>query len=114
MNTTILNYPGFQTLPKEIKQLLVASEAHYFDQPASFHRNQREDGPPQRLGHASRRVLACPSKSQEGQHKAEMLLDVLRWTTAYVIEAKSELGKSANEVIDLIKMIEQKLCPKLE
>jgi hypothetical protein len=35
MSTTILNYPGFQTLPKGIKQLLVASEAHFFDQPVS-------------------------------------------------------------------------------
>jgi len=32
MNTTILNYPGFQTLPKGIKQMLLISEAHFFDQ----------------------------------------------------------------------------------
>jgi len=37
MNTTILSYPGFQTLPRGIKQMLVASEAHFFDQPASHH-----------------------------------------------------------------------------
>jgi hypothetical protein len=37
MSTTILNYPGFQSLPKGIKQLLVASEAHFFDQPAPHH-----------------------------------------------------------------------------
>jgi hypothetical protein len=35
MNTTILSYPGFQTLPKGIKQMLLASEAHFFDQPVS-------------------------------------------------------------------------------
>ncbi len=35
MNTSILNYPGFQSLPKGIKQMLVASEAHFFDQLAS-------------------------------------------------------------------------------
>jgi hypothetical protein len=41
MNTTILNYPGFHTLPKGIKQMLVASEAHFFDQPASHDKEQR-------------------------------------------------------------------------
>jgi hypothetical protein len=35
MNSTILNYPGFQTLPKGVKQMLLVSEAHFFDQPAS-------------------------------------------------------------------------------
>lgn len=34
MNTTILNYPGFQTLPKGIKQMLLASEEFFFEQPA--------------------------------------------------------------------------------
>jgi hypothetical protein len=37
MNTTILNYPGFQTLPKGVKQMLLVSEAYFFDQPASHH-----------------------------------------------------------------------------
>jgi hypothetical protein len=41
MNATILNYPGFQTLPKGIKQMLVASEAHFFDQPAFHPKEQR-------------------------------------------------------------------------
>jgi len=41
MNTTILNYPGFQSLPKGIKQMLLASEAHFFDQPASRHKEQK-------------------------------------------------------------------------
>jgi hypothetical protein len=40
MNTTILNYPGFQALPKGIKQMLLVSEAHFFDQPASRSREQ--------------------------------------------------------------------------
>ncbi|HEX3718940.1 MAG TPA: hypothetical protein VH595_13305 [Verrucomicrobiae bacterium] len=34
MNTTILNYPGFQTLPKGAKQMLLFSETHFFDPPA--------------------------------------------------------------------------------
>jgi hypothetical protein len=40
MHTTILNYPGFQTLPKGIKQMLTVSEAHFFEQPASHHKEQ--------------------------------------------------------------------------
>jgi hypothetical protein len=40
MNTTILSYPGFQTLPKGIKQMLLVSEAHFFDQPASHHQER--------------------------------------------------------------------------
>jgi hypothetical protein len=40
-DTTILNYPGFQALPKGIKQMLVASEAHFFDQPASHHQERQ-------------------------------------------------------------------------
>jgi hypothetical protein len=114
MNTTILNYPGFQTLPKEIKQLLVASEAQYFDQPASFHRNQRENGSAQLFGQTAREVLAFSGDREWSQRKTELLLDVLHWASAHAAEAKSELGKSAYELIDLIKMIEQKLCPKLE
>jgi hypothetical protein len=30
MNETILNYPGFQSLPKGAKQMLLVSEAHFF------------------------------------------------------------------------------------
>jgi len=30
MKTIVLTYPGFQSLPKGIKQLLVASESHFF------------------------------------------------------------------------------------
>jgi len=42
MNTTILNYPGFHALPKGIKQMLLVSEAHFFDQPASHHREPED------------------------------------------------------------------------
>jgi hypothetical protein len=41
MNTTILNYPGFQRLPKGVKQMLLVSESHFFDQPASHHTGQK-------------------------------------------------------------------------
>jgi len=40
MNTTILNYPGFQTLPKGVRQMLLVSEAYFFNEPASHHHEQ--------------------------------------------------------------------------
>jgi len=41
MNTTILNYPGFQTLPKGVRQMLLVSEAYFFNEPAPDHQAQR-------------------------------------------------------------------------
>ncbi len=41
MNTTILNYPGFQTLPKGVRQMLLVSEAYFFNEPASPHQEQK-------------------------------------------------------------------------
>ena len=35
MNTTILNYPGFQTLPKGVRQMLLVSESYFFNEPAA-------------------------------------------------------------------------------
>jgi hypothetical protein len=35
MNATILNYPGFQTLPKGVKQMLLVSESYFFEQDAA-------------------------------------------------------------------------------
>jgi hypothetical protein len=32
MNETILNYPGFQSLPKGARQMLLVSESHFFEQ----------------------------------------------------------------------------------
>jgi hypothetical protein len=40
MNTTILNYPGFQTLPKGVRQMLLVSEAYFFNEPASHHHSR--------------------------------------------------------------------------
>ncbi len=40
-NTTILSYPDFRSLPKGIKQMLVASEAYFFEQPASHSLRQK-------------------------------------------------------------------------
>ncbi len=44
MNTTILNYPGFQTLPKGVKKMLLVSEAYFFDEPASHRMEQKDNG----------------------------------------------------------------------
>ena len=49
MNTTILNYPGFQGLTKGVKQMLLVSEAHFFDQPAPHYKEQEENGYARRL-----------------------------------------------------------------
>jgi len=40
MDTTILNYPGFQTLPKGVRRMLIASEEFFFDQPASLRQDE--------------------------------------------------------------------------
>ena len=40
MNRTILSYPGFQTLPKGVRQMLLVSEAYFFNLPASHHQEQ--------------------------------------------------------------------------
>jgi hypothetical protein len=42
MNATILNYPGFQTLPKGVKQMLLVSESYFFVEeppPRQLYRN---------------------------------------------------------------------------
>jgi hypothetical protein len=48
MNTTIMNYPGFHTLPKGIKQLLLVSETHFFNEAAPQCMEQKD------TAHASR------------------------------------------------------------
>ena len=32
MKSIVLTYPGYQTLPRSLKQLLVASETHFFSE----------------------------------------------------------------------------------
>ena len=41
MNMTILNYPGFRTLPKGVRQMLLVSEAYFFNEPAPDHQEQK-------------------------------------------------------------------------
>jgi hypothetical protein len=47
MKSIILTYPSFQTLPKAIKQMLVASESDFF----SDAKPARTAGGPGKLGH---------------------------------------------------------------
>jgi hypothetical protein len=41
MSASILNYPGFQNLPKGARQMLLISEAHFFEQSASHHAEEK-------------------------------------------------------------------------
>jgi len=60
MNTTILNYPGFQTLPKGVKQMLLVTEAHFFDQPVSHQQQQKWVPQPMRMNRGLRAFLRSP------------------------------------------------------
>jgi hypothetical protein len=42
MDTTILNYSGFQSLPKGVRRMLVASETFFFEQSQAHHQAQEE------------------------------------------------------------------------
>jgi hypothetical protein len=57
MNTTILNYPGFQSLPKGARQMLLVSEAHFFDQSESHPAAQNTLAPEVRAGRSLRVFL---------------------------------------------------------
>jgi hypothetical protein len=48
MNTSILSYPGFQSLPKATRQMLLFSETHFFNEQASHPAAQK--GASQELG----------------------------------------------------------------
>ena len=58
MNTTILNYPGFQTLPKGVRQMLLVSEAYFFNEPASDHQEQKVAA--RRANRGSKDFMAIP------------------------------------------------------
>jgi hypothetical protein len=58
MNTTILNYPGFQTLPKGVRQMLLVSEAYFFNEPASHH--QEEEVVSWRANQGSKDFMGIP------------------------------------------------------
>ncbi len=45
MRTIILTYPGYQSLPRGIKQMLVASENFYFDEIGAVAANANRDRP---------------------------------------------------------------------
>jgi hypothetical protein len=45
MGTIILTYPGYQSLPRGIKQMLVASENFYFDEIGATEPHVNSDQP---------------------------------------------------------------------
>jgi hypothetical protein len=45
MRTIILTYPGYQSLPRGLKQMLVASENFYFDEFGAVAANASRDQP---------------------------------------------------------------------
>jgi hypothetical protein len=45
MRTIILTYPGYQSLPRGIKQMLVASENFYFDEIGTVAAGANRDQP---------------------------------------------------------------------
>ena len=44
MKPIMMVYPGFQMLPKGLKQLLVESESYFFEQETTFFRRDRQSG----------------------------------------------------------------------
>jgi len=58
MSTTILNYPGFQSLPKGVRQMLLVSEAYFFNEPAPAHPQQ--EVPSRRAGRDSLELMGIP------------------------------------------------------
>ncbi|MGA2176407.1 MAG: hypothetical protein ABSH38_15635 [Verrucomicrobiota bacterium] len=60
MITTILNYPGFQTLPKGVKRMLLVTEAHFFDQPAPHHQEQKGVAQEMRSNRGLEELLRSP------------------------------------------------------
>jgi len=52
MKTITMVYPGFQMLPKGLKQLLVESESFFFEEQTTFFRRDRKSiGSPGMDGH---------------------------------------------------------------
>jgi hypothetical protein len=41
MNTSILNHPGFRSLPRGVKRMLLVSEAHFSEKPGSHHQGPK-------------------------------------------------------------------------
>src|ERR1017187_9425073 len=71
MKSIILTYPSFQTLPKAIKQMLVASESDFF----SDAKPARTAGGPGKLGH--RQLFPALARIHE-RHRAKMFIKRLK------------------------------------
>lgn len=66
MNMTILNYPGFPALPKGVRQMLLVSEAYFFNEPASHHPKQQVVA--KRVNRGPRRL--CGNSNAPGELRA--------------------------------------------
>ena len=58
MNTTILNHPGFQTLPKGLRQTLLFSETYFFNEAAPDHQAQKVVA--ERAGRSAAEFMGIP------------------------------------------------------
>jgi hypothetical protein len=67
MNTTILNFPDFQSMPRGIKQMLLVSEAHFFDQATSHYHEQKAAAQETKTSRGFKAVLA--SLLHNGGHR---------------------------------------------
>ena len=67
MNETILNYPGFQSLPKGAKQMLLVSESHFFEEavphPMQVNIPVRATGAKPAFSVVLRKLTECASRS---------------------------------------------------
>jgi len=74
-----------------------------------FSRTAFEHYYPQRFAEQAEAALSLDKKSDRKSAKALLLNDVRKWTALNEQEALGEWKESAREVIDLLKIIEQKL-----
>jgi hypothetical protein len=83
MNASILNYPGFQDLPKGVKQMLVVTEAYFFDEIASHHQGQvampqEMRIPPGSRGLSKKRLIINQCGPSRWRHRSQVLQGSLR------------------------------------
>lgn len=76
---------------------------------ASFSRPQFELYYPSQFTDAVEQILAIQDKTERGRQKAELLKDVLAWTSSNADEAASQWAVSAAEIIGMLKEIAQKI-----
>jgi predicted ATPase len=76
---------------------------------ASFSRPQFELYYPSQFTDAVEQILAIQDKTERGRQKAELLKEVLAWTSSNADEAKTQWAESAAEVISMLREIAQEI-----